>query len=60
MELQEIDEFVGKLLTNGFTEGKKGTFSNGDVEFMIYGLGPYKVQVSKRVKQKSIRGDYVD
>lgn len=59
MEIEEVDEFVTILLTNGFIEGKKGSFSNGEVSFIIYGLGPYKVNVRKLLERKSITGENV-
>lgn len=59
MEAEELDEFVAILLTNGFIEGKKGSFSNGEVMFVVYGLGPYKVNVRRKLERKSITGERV-
>jgi hypothetical protein len=55
--LEDIEAFTKMLGENGFTEQKKGSYSNGEVTFIVYGLGPYKVNVRRKMVRKTVTGE---
>jgi hypothetical protein len=53
---EDTKAFCKVLEENGFKEESKGMFSNGEIIFVLYGLGPYKVSVRRKVSKKMANG----
>jgi len=53
--MEDCNEFERILKAAGFKEVSSGKFSNGEFEFVYYGIYDYKVNCYKIKQQKSIR-----